>query len=54
MANVGKNNCEKANDFYTQSLSILPKVDENLKQFAEKQLLPLFPQEKIKACLPYQ
>lgn len=51
MANVGKNNCSVANNFYNQSLSVLPKLNKDYKKRVEKQVLSLFPEGKIKACL---
>lgn len=52
MANVGKNDCAKANDYYNQSLALLPKIDTRTREMAQQQLLPLFPQSQVKACLP--
>lgn len=51
LANMGKNNCSEANDFYRQSLSVLPLLNQDYQKLLEKQLLSLFPEGKIKSCL---
>lgn len=52
IADVGKDNCSKANTFYNQSLSVLPFVDEPIKKIVQSLLVYFSSEEKIKACLP--
>ncbi|MBD2411397.1 signal peptidase I [Nostoc calcicola FACHB-389] len=52
IAHVYLNDCSKYQLFYSQSLSVLNRLPTSNQKILQEQILPIFEQVNIKACLP--